>query len=191
MPRVSATTSGVLYCTQHVTSVQAMLVDRLLRQGAMTELVGPLSSGRTSVLTLCLRDVTRRGALAALVDTDHAFDAAGAAAAGVELRHLLWVRAEGHRRHALKAADLLVRCPAFALIALDLGESPPRLSVGAAYRLRLAAHRSGVALLIVGARRVAGGAATLAVATQRDRLAWAGPGPVPRRLAAMRSELHL
>jgi len=168
-----------------------MLVDRLLRQGAMTELVGPLSSGRTSLLTLCLRDVTRRGALAALVDTDHAFDAAGAAAAGVELRRVLWVRAEGHRRRALKAADLLVRCPGFALVALDLGESPPRLSVGAAYRLRLAARRSGVALLIVSARRVVGGAAALAVAARRDRLAWAGPGPVPRRLAGLRSEFHL
>src|SRR5215470_4336056 len=141
-----------------------MLVDRLLRQGAMTELVGPLSSGRTSLLTLCLRDVTRRGALAALVDTDHAFDAVGAAASGVELSRVLWVRAEGHRRHALKAADLLVRCPGFALVALDLGESPPRLPIGAAYRLRLAARRSGVALLIVGARRVVGGAAAVAAA---------------------------
>src|SRR5262249_35516779 len=191
MPRVSATTSGVLYCTQHVTSVQAMLVDQLLRQGAMTELVGPLSSGRTSLLTLCLRDVTRRGALAALVDTDHAFDAASAAAAGVGLGRVLWVRAEGHRRHALKAADLLARCPGFALVALDLGESPPRVSVGAAYRLRLAARRSGVALLIVSARRVVGGAAALAVAARRDRLAWAGPGAVPRRLAGLRSEFHL
>src|SRR5258705_1003345 len=168
-----------------------VLADRPLRQGAMTELVGPLSSGRTSLLTLCLRAVTRRGALAALVDTDHASDAAGAAAAGVELRRVLWVRAEGHRRHALKAADLLARCPGFALVVLDLGESPPRLSVGAAYRLRLAARSSGVALLIVTARRVTGGAAALAVAARRDRLAWAGPGPVPRRLAAQRSDIHL
>jgi hypothetical protein len=168
-----------------------MLADRLLRQGAMTELVGPLSSGRTSLVTLCLRDVTRRGALAALVDTDHAFDAAGAAGAGVELARVLWVRAEGERRHALKAADLLVRCPGFALVVLDLGESPPRLSVGAAYRFRLAARRSGVALLIVAARRVVGGAAALSVAARRDRLAWTGPGDSPRRLAGMRSEFHL
>jgi recombination protein RecA len=168
-----------------------MLVDRLLRQGAMTELVGPLSSGRTSLLTLCLRDVTRRGALAALVDADHAFDVAGAAAAGVELSRLLWVRTEGHRRHALTAADLLVRCPGFALVALDLGESPPRLSIAAAYRLRLAARRSGVALVIVGARRVTGGAAALSVAARRDRLAWAGPGRSPHRLAGMRSEFHV
>ena len=168
-----------------------MLVDRLLRQGAMTELVGPLSSGRTSLLTLCLRDVTRRGGLAALVDTDHAFDPVGAATAGVELRRVLWVRAEGRRRHALKAADLLVRCPGFSLVALDVGESPPRLSLGAAFRLRLAARRSGAALLILGAHRVVGGAAVVSIAARRDRLAWAGPGPVPRRLGGMRSEFHV
>lgn len=190
LPSPTPTCRG-LPCTQHVTSVNPMLVDRLLRQGAMTELVGPLSSGRTSLLTLCLREVTRRGAVAALVDADHAFDPAGAAAAGVDLARVLWVRAEGDRRHALKATDLLVRCPGFALVALDLGESPPRLSLSTAYRLRLAARRSGVALLIVSARRVAGGAAALSVAARRDRLAWTGPGPSPRRLAGLRSEFHL
>jgi recombination protein RecA len=168
-----------------------MLVDRLLRQGAMTELVGPLSSGRTSLLTLCLRTVTRRGALAALVDVDHAFDPGSAAAAGVDLSRVLWVRGEGRRRDGLKAVDLLVRCPGFGLVALDVGESPPRLPMGAAFRLRLAARRSGVTLLVVGAQRVVGGAAALSVRTRREQLAWVGPGPAPRRLAGLRSRLHV
>jgi hypothetical protein len=143
------------------------------------------------VLVHCLRAVTRAGGLAALVDTDHAFDPRSAAAAGVELRRVLWVRAEGRRRDALAAADLLARCPGFALVALDVGDSPPRLSLGAAFRLRQAARRSGVALLVVGSRRVVGGAAALSVHTRRHRLAWAGPGPLPRRLAGMRSGLHV
>jgi hypothetical protein len=168
-----------------------MLVDRLLRQGAMTELVGPLSSGRTSVLTRCLRVVTRRGGLAALVDVDHVFDPRSAAAAGVDLRRLLWVRAEGRRGDALRALDLLARCPGFTLVVLDVGESPPRLSLGAAFRLRLAARRSGVAVLVLGSRRVLGSAAALSVRTRCDRLAWAGPGPVPRRLAGMCSGLQI
>jgi hypothetical protein len=168
-----------------------MLVDRLLRQGAMTELVGPLSSGRTSVLTLCLRAVTRRGALAALVDVDHAFDPRSAAGAGVDLRRLLWIRGEGRRRDALRAVDLLARCPGFALVALDVGESPPRLPLDAAFRLRQAARRSGAAVLILGAHRVVGGAASLSMRTRRDRLAWVGPGPMPRRLARMRTGLHV
>jgi hypothetical protein len=168
-----------------------MLADWLLRQGAITELVGPLSSGRTSVLVLCLRAVTRRGALAALVDVDHAFDPGSAAAAGVELRRLLWVRSEGRRHDALKAVDLLARCPGFALVVLDVGESPPRLPLDGAFRLRQAARRSGVALLVLGARRVVGGAAALSVRTCRDRLAWVGSGPMPRRLAGMRTTLHV
>jgi hypothetical protein len=168
-----------------------MLIDRLLRQGAITELVGPLSSGRTSVLTLCLRAATRRGACAALVDVDHTFDPGSAAAAGVDLRRVLWVRGEGRRHDALKAVDLLARCPGFALVALDVGESAPRLPLDAAFRLRQAARRSGVALLVLGARRVVGGAAALSVRTRHDRLAWAGSGPVPRRLAGMRTGLHV
>jgi hypothetical protein len=168
-----------------------MLVDRLLRQGAMTELIGSMSSGRTSVLTRCLRAVTRAGGLAALVDVDHAFDPRSAAGAGVDLRRVLWVRGEGRRRDALRAVDLLARCPGFALVALDLGESPPRLSLGAAFRLRQAARRSGVAVLVLGSRRVVGGAAALSVRTRRERLAWAGPGPLPRRLAGMRTGLHV
>jgi hypothetical protein len=168
-----------------------MLVDRLLRQGAMTELVGPLSSGRTSALTHCLRAVTRGGGLAALVDADHAFDPRSAAAAGVELRRVLWVRGQGSRRDALAATDLLARCPGFALVALDVGDSPPRLSLAAAFRLRQAARRSGVALLVVGSRRVVGGAAALSVRIRRHGLAWAGPGPVPRRLAGMRTALQV
>lgn len=168
-----------------------MLVDRLLRQGAMTELVGPLSSGRTSVLTRCLRAVTGDGGLAALVDVDHAFDPGSAAAAGVDLRRVLWVRAEGDRRDALEAVDLLTRCPGFVLVALDVGESPPRLSLGAAFRLRLAARRSGVAVLVIGTRRVLGGAAALSVRTRRERLAWVGAAPRRRRLAGMRTGLHV
>ena len=168
-----------------------MLLDRLLRQGAITEVVGSLSSGRTSLLTRCLRDVTRRGGAVALIDADHVFDPVSAAAAGVDLRRLLWVRCEGRRHTALKAADLLARCPGFAVVALDVGDSPPRLSLAAAFRLRLAARRSGVALVVVGSRRIVGGAAALAIRTRRERLAWVGRGHTPRRLAGMRTELQM
>jgi recombination protein RecA len=168
-----------------------MLLDRLLRQGAITEVVGPLSSGRTSLLTHCLRQATRRGGAVALIDTDHVFDPVSAATAGVDLRRVLWVRCEGRRPDALKAADLLARCPGFAVVALDVGDSPPRLSVAAAFRLRLAARRSGVAFVVVGSRRIVGGAAALSVRTRCERLAWAGQGNIPRRLAGMRTGLQL
>jgi hypothetical protein len=125
------------------------------------------------------------------VDADGAFDPVGAARAGVALARLLWVRCGGRRDAALAAADLLARCPGFALVVLDAGETPPRLSLGAAFRLRQAARQAGVAVLLVGRRRIAGAGATLAVRTRRDALAWAGSRRAPTRLAGMGTRLQV
>jgi|GEM_PF-813853 len=159
--------------------------------GDITEIVGPLSSGRSSLLVAGLRDVTRAGSVAALVDVDHAFDPASAAAAGVDLRRLLWVRCGGRRRAALRAADLLARCPGFALVALDLGESPPRLPLTAAFRLRLAARRTGAALVVLASRRIAGAAAGLVLETSREAVRWGGPGAAPTRLARVETRARV
>ncbi len=156
-------------------------------RGEITEIVGALSSGRTSHLVACLRDVVSRCETAALVDTDETFDPAFASQAGVDLRRLLWVRCGGHRDVALRAADMLVRCPGFALVALDLGERVPRLSTTLAFRLKFAVRRTDVALLIVGRRRLTGSSAALAIETLREGIEWAGPGPVPTRLARVRT----
>jgi hypothetical protein len=139
----------------------------------------------------CLRDVTGRGDTAALVDADGAFDPASAVRAGVVLSRLLWVRCGGRRTVALGALDLLARCPGFALVVLDAGETPPRVTLGAAFRLRQAARRAGVAVLLVGRRRVAGAGATLAVRTRRDALAWAGSRRAPTRLAGMSTRVYV
>ena len=162
-----------------------------VRAGAITEIVGELSSGRTSLMAACLRDVTAAGGMAALVDADGAFDPTSAARAGVVLSRLLWVRCGGRRNAALAATDLLARCPGFALVVLDSGETPPRVSLGAAFRLRQAARRAAVAVLLVGRRRVTGAGATLAVRTQRAALAWAGSRRVPTRLVGMSTRLHV
>jgi len=164
-------------------------ITRLVRPGAITEVVGRLSSGRTSLLIASLRDLTREGAVVALVDTDHAFDPGSAARAGLDLRRLLWMRCAGRRDVALRATDLLVRCPGFALIGLDVGESPPRLSLADAFRLKLAVRRSGAALLVIGARRLTGAGASLVFESEREALVWSGPGSTPTRLARMRSRL--
>jgi hypothetical protein len=157
----------------------------MIQPGEITEIVGRPSSGRTSLLVSCVRDITRRGALAALVDADQAFDPRSAARAGVDLRRLLWVRCAGRRQVALRAADVLVRCPGFALVGLDLGERPPWMSLTLAYRLRQAVRRTGTALIILASRRIAGPGAALAVRTVQRRLEWTGPGRTPTRLARM------
>lgn len=163
----------------------------MIVEGGITEIVGPLSSGRTSLLVSWLAAVTRAGGVAALVDTHQAFDPASAARAGVALDRLLWVRCGGRREAALRAAGLLARCPGFSLVALDLGETPPRLSLTSTFRLRLAARHTGTALVIAAGRRVAGPGASLALRTRRRRLEWGGPGAGPTRLARLESEVRV
>jgi hypothetical protein len=166
-----------------------MIANDLVRRGEIGEIVGALASGRTTLLIRCLRGVTAAGGVAALVDVDGTFDPSSAERAGIDLRRVLWVRGDGHRDRALRAADVLIRCPGFALVALDVGESVPRLSLSAAFRWKLAVRRAGVALLVVGRRRLTGGAATLCVETSRAGLAWAGPRHARTRLVELRSAI--
>jgi hypothetical protein len=61
-------------------------------RGCLTELCGPASSGRTSILLAAIACATQRGEVCALVDAGDALNPALAAAAGVEIERLLWVR---------------------------------------------------------------------------------------------------
>ena len=63
-----------------------------LPRGHLSEVAGPRSTGRTSVLCTLLAATTARGELAALVDTLDAFDPASGGAAGIDLSRLLWIR---------------------------------------------------------------------------------------------------
>ncbi len=63
-----------------------------LSRGCLTEICGPASSGRTSLLLAALAAATRRGEFCAIIDASDTLDPHSAAAAGVDLEHLLWVR---------------------------------------------------------------------------------------------------
>src|SRR2546425_9887187 len=63
-------------------------------RGQISELVGPRSSGRTSLLLQLIAEATGRGELVGLVDALDMLDVESATAAGVDLSRLLWVR--GH-----------------------------------------------------------------------------------------------
>jgi hypothetical protein len=71
-------------------------VDELLEGGlpvgAMTELVGPECSGRTSLALSFLARTTHAGTVCAWIDACDGLDPESAAAAGVDLSRLLWVR---------------------------------------------------------------------------------------------------
>jgi recombination protein RecA len=71
-------------------------LDDLLRGGlpigAVSELTGPECSGRTSVALSFLARITQANKVCAWIDVSNAFDPASAAAVGVHLKKLLWVR---------------------------------------------------------------------------------------------------
>jgi len=131
--------------------------------GAISEITGPDSSGRTSLALACLAGLTAEGRVCAWVDASDALDAESAAASGVRLRQLLWVRCRAalptakpwaRLDQALRATDLLLQAGGFAALVLDLGSTAPehgcRIPLATWFRYRQAADRTRCSLLVLG-----------------------------------------
>jgi hypothetical protein len=150
-------------------------------RGCVTDIYGPASSGRTSLMVSLTAQATVREEFCALVDASDAFDPISAAAAGVVLGRLLWIRCGGNAEHALKATDLLLQAGGFGLVAMDLGEVAPitarRISLASWYRLRRAVENTPASLVVVEQAPHARACATLAVECARGKVRWSGtPG---------------
>jgi recombination protein RecA len=65
-------------------------------RGGVTEISGSASSGRTALALSVLAQITQQGAACAWVDVHDALDPASAAACGVQLERLLWLRVGGN-----------------------------------------------------------------------------------------------
>src|ERR1700689_3621746 len=66
--------------------------------GAISELVGPECSGRTSAALSFLAGITSDGGVSAWIDVSNTLDPPSAAATGVDLVKLLWVRCGALRK---------------------------------------------------------------------------------------------
>ena len=58
-------------------------------RGRVIEIYGPESSGKTTLTIHAIAEVQKQGGIAAFIDAEHAFDAAYAAALGVDTDNLL------------------------------------------------------------------------------------------------------
>ena len=122
-------------------------------RGQVSEVVGPVSSGRTGLAWAALAAATARGERVALIDTFDRFDPTLAGEAGVDLSRVLWVRGQpvsrmagaldpdwvpGQRAvqgpgtlfersldRALKAVQLAAQSGVCTLVVLDLLDVPP------------------------------------------------------------------
>jgi recombination protein RecA len=150
-------------------------------RGAITEIVGPASSGRTSLLYSLLGGMTSQQEFCALLDAGDAFDPESATAAGVQLSQLLWVRCGGNVEHALKAADLLAHGGGFGLIAIDLGDTRERalnrIPPVAWFRLRHGVENTRTALVVMARRILARSCSALKIELERRRTLWQGRQP--------------
>src|SRR5258706_7198682 len=96
-----------------------------LPRGAMTEICGAGSSGRTSFLLSALASRTADGEVCALVDARDSFDPLTGNAAGIALDKLLWVRCQNIDQ-ALRSMDLLIQAGGFGMVAVGFGDVPTR-----------------------------------------------------------------
>lgn len=153
-----------------------------LAAGAMVELVGRRSCGRFAAVLSALAMATSTGEAAALVDRGDHLDPRDAAAAGVDLRRVLWVRPR-RLPETLTAAELLVRT-GFALVAVDLGLPPLRGRVPPAAWLRLAraCTEQDTVLLLTAPYRLSGCAPRTVLESVSSRGRWLGRHPVPTLL---------
>lgn len=137
--------------------------------GAITELTGKDSSGHTTLALSTLAKVTQGGESCAYVDASDTLDPLSAAALGVDLRRLLWVRAgvtkgDAGAQHkpqkpwsrldqSLRAADLLLHSGGFRAIVLDMADIDPehaqRVPAAMWYRFRLQAEKSQTLFLLL------------------------------------------
>lgn len=147
-------------------------------RGAISEILGPDSSGRTTLLHSLLAAATARGEICAYVDTDDSFDPVSAAAAGVALSQLVWIRCGHNAGHALKAADYLVHAGGFGVIALDLCQVPLRIwnhiPISYWYRFRLAIENTPTILALVEKQPIAKSCAAMMLSLNRKRTTWTG-----------------
>jgi len=93
-----------------------------IARGHLSEIIGPRSSGRTTVLCRMLAAAADRGEAIALIDTCDRFDPCSAERAGLDLSKLLWIRDTGNALRALKAMNLVLQAGGFGLVAFDVAD---------------------------------------------------------------------
>ena len=140
-------------------------------RGRISEIAGPASSGRTSLLDSLLASATSRGEHCVLIDTRDSFDPPSAAAYGVRLEKLVWIRCRGNAEHALRAADLVLHSGGFGVVALDLADVPAaglnRIPPTAWFRFRRVVEPTQTIFAVLANRPVTKSCSTLLIETRR------------------------
>jgi hypothetical protein len=164
-----------------------------LPRGHLSELVGARSSGRMTLLLQMMAAATSRGEIVALIDTLDRLDVASAAAAGIDLSRLLWVRGQENPidralDRALKAVNLILQAGGFGVVAIDLADVPlaaiRQIPFNTWMRVQRVIEGSDTACVLLASDPLARSAGGLTV-TLSGRATWAGTSDRSRRLSGI------
>jgi recombination protein RecA len=89
-----------------------------LPRGRIIEVFGPEASGKTTLALTAIREMQKKGGVAAFIDAEHAFDSTYAKKIGLNLDDLL-ISQPDTGEQALEIAETLVRSNAVDLIVID------------------------------------------------------------------------
>ncbi|MGA8028739.1 MAG: hypothetical protein WB992_16460 [Bryobacteraceae bacterium] len=152
-----------------------------LARGAIAEVNGRRSSGRTSICLHILAQATARGEVCAVIDAHDSFHPASAFAAGVQLDRLVWVRSSGNPENAIRAADLLLHAGGFGVVLLDLCEANARalnrIPLSYWFRFRRAVEHTPTILLICAESRQAKSSCSIYLELKSNAIDWRGAPP--------------
>ena len=136
-------------------------------RGALSEIFGPASSGRTSLLYSMLHFATTHDEICALIDINNVFAPTAAAPAGIDLDRFLWVRCDSNLEHGFKATDLILHAGGFGLVVLDMGDvtgkDAKRIISSWWYRFRRTVENTPTAIVVVSAEACTRSCASLTV----------------------------
>lgn len=150
-----------------------------LPRGAISEIFGPASSGRTSFMLSTLAYATQHDEVCAVVDTNNTFDPRSAVHAKINCDQVLWIRCANNLEHAFKATDLLLQGGGFGVVLLDLGDVPARLAKRIIsswwYRFRRTLEAKPTALVVITEESCVKSCATLALELKSEDYLWSMP----------------
>src|SRR5215471_19139628 len=145
-------------------------------RGAITEIHGPASSGRTSLFLSTLAVATNHDETCALVDCNDTFDLLTATNAQIDFHRLLWVRCSNNLERAFKAVDLLLHSGGFGLVVLNLSGvaagSACRIISSWWFRFRRALENTPGVLMVITPEACVRSCAALVLGLRKENTIW-------------------
>ena len=180
IPALVTPLSLVLEQQKYIEEVFVKPLDLSLARGAITEIVGAASSGKSSLILSALAQLTKTGEICAVIDAGNGFNPISARQSGVVLENLLWIKSDNSIENAFKSASLLAQSKGFGAIWLNLNsfeeQALRKIPATYWYRFRNLIKESPTLFLVTAQQAVVGSATNRSFLLKRQQSRWSGKG---------------